>query len=179
MGGKMKLFLVLLVFMNSVFARDLYSINEKSIQGEEFKMSALKDKVVLIVNIASQCGYTGQLEKLEKLHRKYKDKNFVVLGVPTNDFGGQTPQDDQGMLEFCKKNYDATFPILTKKTIQGKEKRDLYKFLTEETPKNLQGEVGWNFEKFLINKKGEVIGRFRPSMDPLDKDLAKKIEAAL
>ena len=83
------------------------------------------------------------------------------------------------MQTLCTKNYKATFPILTKKTIQGKEKRELYKLLTEKTPKNLQGEVGWNFEKFLINKKGEVVNRFRPSIDPLDSELTQKIEALL
>jgi glutathione peroxidase len=175
----MKLILVLFFMMNALFAQDIYSIKEKSIKGEEYPMAVLKGKVVLIVNIASQCGYTSQLEKLETLFQKYKTQGLVVLGVPTNDFGGQTPEDDKEMLEFCTKNYKATFPILTKKTIQGKEKRELYKLLTEKTPKNLQGEVGWNFEKFLINKKGEVVNRFRPSIDPLDSELTQKIEALL
>lgn len=175
----MKFLVLLLLIVSSAFAQDIYSIKEKSITGEEFLMSGLKGKVVLIVNIASQCGYTSQLEKLETLYQKYKANGLVVLGVPTNDFGGQTPEDDKEMLEFCSKKYKATFPILTKKTIQGKEKRELYKLLTEKTPKNLQGEVGWNFEKFLISKKGEVVNRMRPSMDPLDSDLIKKIEAQL
>ena len=175
----MKFFMVFLLMISTVWARDFYSIKDKSIQGEEFAMSSLKDKVVLVVNIASQCGYTPQLEKLESLYQKYREKGLVVLGVPTNDFGGQTPEDDKGMLQFCQKYYSATFPILTKKTVQGKEKRDLYKFLTEETPKKLQGEIGWNFEKFLINKKGEVVSRMRSSLDPLDKDMISKIEPLL
>lgn len=175
----MRLLFLLFCFMSTAFAQDIYSIKEKSIDGKEFNLSDLKGKPVLIVNIASQCGYTSQLENLEALYRKYKDKGLVVLGVPTNDFGGQTPQDDKGMMEFCKKNYDVTFPILTKKTIQGKDKRELYKLLTEKTPKNLQGEVGWNFEKFLISKKGEVVGRMRSSLDPMDKEMLSKIEAQL
>jgi glutathione peroxidase len=175
----MRLIFLLFCFMGTAFAQDIYSIKEKSIDGKEFNFADLKGKAILIVNIASQCGYTSQLEKLETLYRKYKDKGLVIVGVPTNDFGGQTPEDDKAMLEFCKKNYDVTFPVLTKKTIQGNEKRELYKLLTEKTPKNLQGEVGWNFEKFLISKKGEVVGRMRSSLGPLDKDMLSKIEAQL
>lgn len=175
----MRFLLVLLMSLSSAFAQDIYQIKEKSIDGKEFNFADLKGKTVLVVNIASQCGYTSQLEKLESLYRKYKEKGLVVVGVPTNDFGGQTPQDDKAMLEFCKKNYDVTFPVLTKKTIQGNEKRELYKLLTEKTPKNLQGEVGWNFEKFLISRKGEVVGRMRSSLDPLDKEMTSKIEAQL
>jgi glutathione peroxidase len=175
----MRFLLILALLMSSAFAQDIYQIKEKSIDGKEFNFADLKGKAVLVVNITSQCGYTSQLEKLESLYRKYKDKGLVVVGVPTNDFGGQTPQDDKAMLEFCKKNYDVTFPVLTKKTIQGNEKRELYKLLTEKTPKNLQGEVSWNFEKFLISRKGEVVGRMRSSLDPMDKEMTTKIEAQL
>lgn len=175
----MRFVLLILALMTSAFAQEIYTIKEKSIKGEEFKMTDLKNKTVLIVNIASQCGYTGQLDGLEKLYQKYKAKNFVIVGVPTNDFGGQTPEDDKGMLEFCQKNYSVTFPILTKKTVQGKEKRELYKYLTEKTPKEYQGDVSWNFEKFLVNKEGKVIGRFKSSVKPDDSELVKKIEGAL
>lgn len=172
-------FLFLLCLMMNVAMASFYDITEKGIDGQDFKMSDLKGKVVFVVNIASQCGYTPQLEKLESLHKKYKDQGLVVLGVPTNDFGGQTPEDDKSMKEFCQKNYSVTFPLLKKKTVQGKEKRELYKFLTEQTEKKFQGEVGWNFEKFLINKNGEVVGRMRPSLDPLDKQSLTQIEALL
>lgn len=175
----MRIVIILSFFLNAAFAQDLYSIKEKSIKGEEFKLSNLKGKPVLIVNIASQCGYTPQLDGLEALYKKYKEKNFVVLGVPTNDFGGQTPEDDKGMLEFCQRNYSVTFPILTKKTVQGKDKRELYKFLTEKTAKEFQGDIGWNFEKFLINKDGKVVGRFKSSVKPDDSELQRKIESLL
>ena len=171
--------MILLALMGTALASDFYAIKEKSIKGEEFKMSDLKGKTVLVVNIASQCGYTGQLDGLESLYKKYKDKNFVVVGVPTNDFGGQTPEDDKAMLEFCQKNYNVTFPVLTKKTVQGKEKRELYKFLTEKTPKEYQGDISWNFEKFLVNKDGNVVGRYKSSVKPDDKELTKKIESSL
>jgi glutathione peroxidase len=175
----MKFLVLLLALTSTAFAGDFYSITEKSIKGEEFKMSSLKGKSVLIVNIASQCGYTPQLDGLEALYKKYKDKNFVVLGAPTNDFLSQTPEDDKGMLEFCQKNYNVTFPLLNKRTVKGDEKRPLYKFLTEETPKDFQGDISWNFNKFLINKEGKVVARFDSKTKPDDKDLTKKIEATL
>jgi glutathione peroxidase-family protein len=165
------------VFFSTAWAASFYDITDKSIKGESFPMSQFKGKSVLVVNIASQCGFTGQLDELEDLYKKYKDKNFVVLGVPTNDFGGQTPEDDQKMLEFCQKNYSVTFPILTKKTIKGKDKRELYKFLVEATPK--EGEVGWNFVKFLVNKEGKVVSRFSSYTAPDDKELVKAIETSL
>ncbi len=175
----MRFLLLSFFLMASAFAQEIYSVKEKSIEGKEYNLSSLKGKVVLIVNIASQCGYTSQLEKLEALHQKYKAKGLVVLGVPTNDFGGQTPEDDKGMAEFCSKKYNVTFPLLTKKTIKGSEKRELYKLLTEKTPKDLKGDVSWNFEKFLVNKNGAVVSRFKSSVEPMDKDLTTKIEAQL
>lgn len=175
----MRFFFIFVIFCSTVFASDFYSIQDKTIKGIDFKMSELKGKSVLIVNIASQCGFTGQLDGLEAIYKKYKDKNFVVLGVPTNDFGGQTPEDDKAMLEFCQKNYNVSFPILTKKTIKGSEKRPLYKYLTENTPKEFQGDVRWNFEKFLVDKKGNVIARFSSLTGPENKELIQKIETTI
>lgn len=169
----MKSFIFAALFSFSAFAAGIYDIKEKSIKGEEYPLSQLKGKTVLVVNIASQCGYTPQMTDLEALYNKYKAKNFVVLGVPTNDFGGQTPEDDKGMLEFCQKNYSATFPILTKKSILGKEKRELYKVLDGGK------EVSWNFEKFLVNKEGKVARRYGSGTKPMDPELLKKIEENL
>lgn len=175
----MKWLILAALFSTTAFAVDFHSVKEKSINGKEFSLASLKGKAVLVVNIASQCGYTPQMTDLEALHQKYKGKNFTVLGVPTNDFGGQTPEDDKAMMEFCQKNYSATFPILTKKTIVGKDKRELYKVLTENSAKKFQAEVGWNFEKFLVNKNGEVVGRYKSSTKPLDEALTKDIEKQL
>lgn len=175
----MRFVMIFLALMTTAFAADIYSIKDKTIKGEEFKMSDLKGKTVLIVNIASQCGYTPQLDGLEALYQKYKAKNFVVLGVPTNDFMGQTPEDDKGMLEFCQKNYNVTFPILTKSTVKGKEKRPLYKYLTEQTPKEYQGDIDWNFEKILVSKDGKILGRYKSKVKPDDKELTSKIESSL
>lgn len=175
----MRSLILMMLFMTSAFAQEIYSIKEKSIDGKDFLMSDLKGKAVLIVNIASQCGYTSQLEDLEALYQKYKAKGLVVLGVPTNDFGGQTPEDDKSMAEFCSKTYKVTFPLLTKKTIEGKEKRELYKLLTERTSKEIKGNVGWNFVKFLVNKKGEVVARYSSNVKPSDSELNSKIESVL
>lgn len=174
----MKWLVFCVLFSSSAFA-GFYDVKERSIDGKEFPMSELKGKTVLVVNIASQCGYTSQMTDLEALYQKYKGRGFVLLGVPTNDFGGQTPEDDKAMMEFCQKNYSATFPILTKKSILGKDKRELYKVLTEESPKRFQGEVDWNFQKFLVNRKGEVVGRYRSSMKPLGEEIKKDIEKNL
>jgi glutathione peroxidase len=171
--------LLLCLFISSTAFAGLYDIKEKSIDGKEFNMDSLKGKPVLFVNIASQCGYTPQMTELEALHQKYKEKGLVLVGVPTNDFGGQTPEDDKAMLEFCQKNYSATFPILTKKSIIGKDKRELYKVLTEQPAKKFQAQVGWNFEKILVSKKGEVVGRFKSSTKPLDSELTSAIEKQL
>ena len=167
-----------MIVSGSVFA-GLYDITEKAIDGNDYPLSQLKGKTVLIVNLASQCGYTEQLGDLEKLFQKYREKNFVVLGVPTNDFMGQTPESDPGFLEFCRKNYGANFPIMKKGTVKGEKKRELYKFLTEQSPKEFKGDVSWNFNKFLVNKKGEVIGRFGSSTKPFADDLIKAIEKEL
>lgn len=175
----MRLILVFMFMITGAMAQEIYSIKDKTIKGEEFSMAELKGKTVLIVNIASQCGFTKQLDALEALYQKYKAKNFVVLGVPTNDFGGQTPEDDKEMLEFCQKNYQVTFPILTKSTILGEKKRDLYKYLTEKTSKDIQGDVGWNFVKFLVSKDGKVVERYTSLTKPDSDKVIKKIESIL
>ena len=175
----MRSILVFLLLTSSAFAGNIYGIKDTTIEGKEFNTDSLKNKVVLIVNIASQCGYTPQLDGLETLYKKFKDKGFVLLGVPTNDFGGQTPEDDAGMKEFCSKKYNVSFPLLKKKTVKGKEQRSLYKFLTKGTGEKYQEEVAWNFEKFLIDKNGVVVGRFKSSTTPEDKDLNRQIEEEL
>lgn len=172
----MQFFMAFLMFAGVAFGASIHDVKEQDIKGKAFNMGELKGKTVLVVNIASQCGYTKQLDALEKIYKKYESKGFVVLGVPTNDFGGQTPEDDAGMLEFCQKNYAVTFPILKKATILGKDQRPLYKELTQ---KPFEGDVKWNFEKFLLNKEGKVIARYPSKVTPEDPELIKKIEATL
>ena len=171
--------ILLLMQMNQVLAANFYDIKEIDIDGNEIKMDKFKGKVLLIVNIASQCGFTGQLEDLQIIQDQYKDKNFTIIGVPTNDFGGQTPEDDKGMKEFCQKKYKVNFPLLQKATIIGKDKRQLYKFLTEDAGNKVKGDVGWNFVKFLVDKEGNVVDRFTSLTNPSSGSVKKAIEKLL
>jgi glutathione peroxidase len=149
----------------------------KTIDGKPVDLASYKGKVVLIVNVASQCGATPQYAGLQKLYDTYKDKGLVVLGFPANDFGAQEPGSDAQIAEFCTSKYHVTFPMFSKITVKGPEKAPLYKVLTESADPT--GEVGWNFEKFLVGKDGSVVGRFKTRVSPDDPSLVAAIEAAL
>jgi len=149
----------------------------KSIDGKPVDLGAYKGKVVLVVNVASRCGATPQYAGLQKLYEAHKDKGFVILGFPANDFGAQEPGSDAEIASFCTKDYGVTFPMFSKITVKGQGKAPLYKALTESA--DPPGEVGWNFEKFLIGKDGKVIGRFKTRVAPDDAALVKAIEAEL
>ena len=149
----------------------------KSIDGKPVDLAAYKGKVVLVVNVASQCGYTRQYAGLQKLYDAYKDKGFVILGFPANDFGAQEPGTDAQIAEFCSTKFGVTFPMFSKITVKGSGKAPLYEALT--TSAEPAGEVSWNFEKFLIGKDGSVVGRFKSGVAPDAAELTKAIEAAL
>jgi glutathione peroxidase len=149
----------------------------KSIDGTDVDLGSYQGKVVLVVNVASRCGATPQYEGLQALYEKYKDKGFVVLGFPANDFGAQEPGSDDQIKEFCTSKYDVTFPMFSKITVKGADKPKLYQVLTETA--NPAGDIGWNFEKFLIGKDGKVAGRFKTRVSPDDAALVAAIEAAL
>lgn len=176
----MRFVLSLLVLLSApLWAAPFYQIVEKDIEGNPYKLEQLKGKPVMVVNIASQCGFTPQLEDLKKLYEKYKDRGFVLLGVPSNEFGGQTPEDDQGMKEFCQKKYSVKFPLLAKGLVNGKEPRPLYQFLKNESGKDFSGDIGWNFVKFLVSKDGKVLKRWSSMTKPLDSEVTKEIEKQL
>jgi len=149
----------------------------KSIDGKEVDLGGYQGKVVLVVNVASRCGATPQYQGLQGLYDKYKDKGFVVLGFPANDFGGQEPGNDEQIKEFCSSKYSVTFPMFSKITVKGAGKPKLYQVLTESA--DPAGEIGWNFEKFLIGKDGKVAGRFKTRVSPDDPALVTAVEAAL
>jgi glutathione peroxidase len=149
----------------------------KQIDGTAVDLATYKGKVVLIVNVASRCGYTGQYAGLQKLFDTYKGKDFVILGFPANDFGAQEPGTDAQIAEFCSTKYAVTFPMFSKITVKGPGKAPLYKALTESAKP--AGEVGWNFEKFLIGKDGAVVGRFKSGVAPDAAELTKAIEAEI
>jgi len=149
----------------------------KKIDGTPVDLSAYKGKVVLVVNVASKCGYTGQYAGLQKLYDTYKDKGFVILGFPANEFGGQEPGSDTEIAQFCSTKYGVTFDMFSKVVVKGPGKTPLYKALTEgATP---PGEVGWNFEKFLIGRDGRIVGRYKSGIAPDDGKLTGTIEAEL
>ena len=149
----------------------------KSIDGTDVDLGSYKGKVVLVVNVASRCGATPQYAGLQDLYEKYKDKGFVVLGFPANDFGAQEPGSDDEIKQFCTSKYDVTFPMFSKITVKGADKPKLYQVLTETA--DPAGDIGWNFEKFLIGKDGKVAGRFKTRVEPDDAALVAAIEAAL
>ncbi len=149
----------------------------KTIDGKDKKLAEYAGKVLLIVNVASYCGYTRQYSGLEELNKKYGDKGLEVLGFPCNDFGAQEPGTNEEIAQFCETKYGVTFDLFDKVHAKGASQHPLYQTLTSSvTP---TGEVAWNFEKFLINKQGEVVARFKSAVTPNDPELIKAIEAEL
>jgi len=148
------------------------------ITGEAESLGQYEGKVVLIVNVASKCGYTGQYEQLEALYKQHKDDGFVVLGFPANNFLKQEPGSDEEILEFCTSTYDVTFPMFSKIDVLGEEAHSLYKDLAGQ-PEPIGGEPQWNFTKFLVNRQGQVISRFDTKTSPDDEQVVAAINALL
>jgi len=156
----------------------LQTIPLKDINGHDTSLKAYAGKVVLLVNVASKCGNTPQYAGLQALYEKYKGKGFVIIGVPSNDFAGQEPGTPEEIKAFCTDTYGVTFPLMAKVHVKGKEKCPLYAALTaSDAP--FPGEVKWNFGKFLIDRQGQVIKRFEPSVKPETTEVVQAIEAAL
>ena len=153
-----------------------YGISAKTIDGEQRSLADYRDKVVLVVNVASFCGYTSQYAGLENLYQRYRERGFVILGFPSNDFGSQEPGSDAEIKKFCSERYHVSFPIFSKVKVLGAEKHPLYLFLTSSSGGK---DVGWNFEKFLIGKSGRVIERFDSGTTPEDPTLLAAIDKAL
>lgn len=144
-----------------------------------FDFGALSGKVVLIVNTASQCGFTGQYDGLEALYQRYQSQGLEILGFPSNDFGQQEPGTDQQIGEYCRINHGVTFKLLPKASVRGTTKQEVFAFLTEQGPVDLRGEVVWNFEKFLIDRAGRLIGRWRSYVKPSSRSITRAVERAL
>lgn len=156
----------------------------KRLDGKPGDLSAYQGKVVLIVNVASQCGLTPQYEQLEALHEKFAEKGLAVLGFPANEFGSQEPGTDAEIDKYCKDNYKVKFDMFSKVVVKpakdGPEPCPLYKFLTsKETDPKFSGEISWNFEKFLIGRNGEIVARFKPQVKPDSKEVTTAIETEL
>lgn len=147
--------------------------------GTETDFGRYKGQVVLVVNVASQCGFTPQYAGLEALHSRFRDEGFTVLGVPCNQFAGQEPGADADIAEFCERNFGVTFPLTTKANVRGRNQHPLYAQLTRFKNGLLPGLVKWNFEKFLVNREGEIVARFAPTVEPDAPEVSDAIRRAL
>ncbi len=179
----MKRFFVLLALLGTTLMaadKTVFDFTLNSIDGQPTPLSSFKGKVVLLVNVASRCGYTPQYAGLEALYEKYKDRGFVIVGVPANNFGGQEPGSNQEIKTFCTAKYHVTFPMLAKVSVKGSDITPLYAFLTDKAANpTTGGEIGWNFTKFLIGPEGKVLARFDSKVEPKSKELNSAIEKAL
>ncbi|AXQ22750.1 glutathione peroxidase [Acinetobacter wuhouensis] len=156
---------------------NVYQFDAELLEGENKSFSDYEGKVLLIVNTASKCGFTPQFAGLEKLYEKYKDQGFEVLGFPCNQFGGQDPGSNEQIGEYCQRNYGVSFPMFAKVDVKGPSAHVIFRYLTNNSKGILGNGIKWNFTKFLINKKGEVLNRYAPTTKP--EDLEKDIESAL
>ena len=153
----------------SMTKETIYSFKVKDLSGNEFDFASLKGKKILIVNTASKCGLTPQYKDLEAIYEKYKEKNFVIIGFPANNFASQEPGTSKEISEFCQLNYGVTFPMMEKVSVKGAAMCEVYKFLTQKSKNGLQdSEVEWNFQKYLINEKGELEKVIAPRVLPTD-----------
>ena len=152
----------------------------KDIDGKEVPLAKFQGKVLLIVNTASQCGYTPQYKELQEIYQKYKDQGFEVLAFPANEFGAQEPGSDEQIKQFCSTRYKVSFPLFSKIVVKGKGIHPLYEYLTSEaTDPKFAGPIPWNFAKFLVNRKGEVIARFEPGVKPDSSEVVTAVEKSL
>jgi glutathione peroxidase len=155
-----------------------YTLN--TIDGHPAPLSEYKGKVMMLVNVASRCGFTPQYTALEAIYEKYKDRGFVIVGIPANNFGAQEPGTDQEIKTFCQSKYNVTFPMMSKVSVKGDDKTPLYQYLTDKAanPKT-GGDIQWNFTKFLVGPEGQIITRFEPKVTPDSPEVTAAIESAL
>lgn len=157
--------------------QNIYQFKVKDIEGNEFDFATLKGKKIMVVNTASECGLTPQYEQLQKIYSEFKDKNFVIIGFPANNFGEQEPGNNKEIKAFCTKNYGVTFPMMEKISVKGDDMHPLYHFLTEKAKNGLEdSHVEWNFQKYLINEKGELENVISPRVLPNDKEITDWIK---
>jgi glutathione peroxidase len=158
---------------------DALDVTMTSLDGRTVDLNRYRGKVVLMVNVASECGYTYQYEGLQNLHDRYTDRGLKILGFPSNDFGSQEPGSNGEIQDFCERNYGVRFDMFSKIPVTGSAKVELYKFLTSRSSSPFPGEVAWNFEKFLVGRDGKIINRFKSPVEPESRTMIGAIEAAL
>ena len=171
----------LLLMSSAAFAASsVHEFTMDALNGTPTPLATFKGKVLLLVNVASQCGYTYQYEGLQALYMKYKDQGLVIAGFPANNFGGQEPGSNAEIGAFCKSKFGVTFPMFSKISVKGSDKAPLYQFLTDpKTNPKTGGEIPWNFTKYLVDRDGKVLARFDAPVEPESKELTSAIEAAL
>lgn len=157
---------------------NIYQFKVEDLSGDTFDFASLKGKKVMIVNTASKCGLTPQYKDLEAIYKEYKDKGFVIVGFPANNFASQEPGTNKEIETFCQQNYGVTFPMMNKVSVKGDDMCEIYKFLTQKSKNGLQdSEVEWNFQKYLINEKGELVKVIKPKTLPTDPEIIKWIKS--
>jgi len=162
----------------TIKSANIYKYSVKNIKKEDVNLKSYEGKVLLIVNVASECGYTPQYEGLEKIYKKYNAKGFEILAFPCNDFGGQEPGTNEEIQKFCSINYNVTFPLFDKISVKGSEKTELYIMLTDNKVTG-KSEIAWNFEKFLVDKNGNVVANFKSKAKPESAEITSEIEKLL
>src|ERR1700749_179281 len=181
-GLMKKIALLIALLGTSLMAADktIYDFTLNSIDGQTTPLSTFRGKVALLVNVASRCGYTPQYAALESVYEKYKDRGFVIIGFPANNFGAQEPGSNQEIKTFCTAKYHVSFPMMAKVSVKGSDITPLYQFLTDKNAHpQTGGEIGWNFTKFLVGPDGKVIARFDSTVEPDSTQVTSAIEKAL
>src|SRR5580692_1790685 len=177
-----KLLFFLMFFTTALMAADrsVYDFTLNSIDGQPAPLASYKGKIVLLVNVASRCGFTPQYSALEAVYEKYRERGFVIVGIPANNFAGQEPGSNQEIKTFCTTKYHISFPMMSKVSVKGADKDPLYQFLTDKSANpQTGGDIQWNFTKFLIGPDGRVITRFEPDVTPDSPQVTAAIEKAL
>lgn len=171
---------LMVILLAAAPTKTVYDFTVKDIDGKDVSLSQYKGKVLLIVNVASLCGNTPQYKDIQSLYEKYSNKGLVVLGFPANNFMGQEPGSNKEIKQFCTKEYAVTFPMFSKISVKGKDIAPLYNYLTQKSENGvIDAKVGWNFQKFLINKKGTVVTSVAPGKSVNDAEVMSAIEKAL
>jgi glutathione peroxidase len=168
-----------LLFMSISTDTSIYDFELDSLSGDEVSLSEFEGNVLLVVNTASECGYTPQYKELQELYETYNDEGFYVLGFPANNFGGQEPGSDEEIAQFCELNYGVTFPMFSKISVKGDDQHPLYQYLTQADNPDFTGEIGWNFEKFLIDRNGNIVRRFKSNVTPMGDELTESLKKLL
>lgn len=160
-------------------ADSVYQYELNSLDGENISLSDFEGDLLLIVNTASECGFTPQYEGLQELYETYSGQGFKVLGFPANNFGGQEPGTDKEIAQFCQANYGVSFPMFSKVSVKGDDQHPLFSYLTDAENPDFTGDISWNFEKFLIDRNGNVVRRFKSNVEPMSEELIAAVEENL